>query len=588
MIIPMLIAIGNLRPETTLLPRAFRRNIKKFVFSLTFLFITLTFACTPIHYYSSDKKASSSHLVVLHTNDTHGHPLKFFHYPAPDVGGLPARATLVEHIRRENDNVLLLDAGDLNTGMAESNLFKAKPDLIGYNYIGYDAMVLGNHEFDNPPAVLKKQMELADFPFLSANVKTKDGEYLAEPYIIKEFDDFTVAIFGLTTKETEIIGDPEHIKDIVFEDEIKVANRLVPELQKKADIIIALVHMGIYESSERGSQRLASKVSGIDLIIDGHTHTMLERPVFVETPDSDHPTVIVQAWQWGLVLGRVDLWIKNKKIIDITFEAIPINLKKVEEESGGTQIYQFLGEPINEDDTLLSLLQPYKEKAEEVLSETIGHSEGMFDNTYTRERETALGDIIADSMLWYTKNSGTDFAIQNAGGIKTDLQEGPVTRKIVYELLPFDNSLVVVTLRGTDVQALFAHIAGISQGEGAFPQVSEGLYFTINRRAKKCEHIFIHGHPLDPKKNYKIVTNSYLSKGGDGYKIFLKAIDTYDTSVFQQEAFIEYIAHLGGSIKPQLKGRIRITCDFINLPKSPSVDRPPPIHVPGLLICLGP
>ena len=151
-------------------------HIKKFVFPLTFLFITLTFACSPIHYYSSDQKSSPSHLVVLHTNDTHGHPLKFFHYPAPDVGGLPARATLVEHIRRENDNVLLLDAGDLNTGMAESNLFKAKPDLIGYNYIGYDAMVLGNHEFDNPPAVLKKQMEFAHFPFLSANVKTTDGE----------------------------------------------------------------------------------------------------------------------------------------------------------------------------------------------------------------------------------------------------------------------------------------------------------------------------------------------------------------------------------------------------------------------------
>jgi len=536
-----------------------KRKVKKLCgkntfFLITYLLITLTFSCGRAHHYLSNQKTPPFHLVVLHTNDTHGHPLKFFYDHVQDVGGLPARATLVDQIRRETDNVLLLDAGDLNTGMAESNLFKAEPDLIGYNYLGYDALVLGNHEFDNPLVILKKQMELAHFPFLSANIKTERGKYLAQPFIIKKFDGFSVAIFGLTTKETEVIGNPEHIKGIVFEDEIEVAKSLVPELQKKADLVIALVHMGIYENSERGSKKLASKVSGIDLIIDGHSHTMLEEPIIIKNPASEDRTIIVQAWQWGLVLGRVDVWIQNKKIIDFIFETIPINLKKVEK-----------NDPIQEDNTLLSLLQPYKEKAERLLSDTIGHSEGKFDNTLTQERETALGDIIADSMLWYTGNLNPDFALQNAGGIKTNLQEGPITKKEVYELLPYDNSLVVLTLRGTDVQSLFEHIATILPGEGGFPQVSEGVSFTIDYKARKCEPIFIRGKPLDPKKRYTVVTNSYLAKGGDGYKVFLRALDIYDTSVFQQEAFIEYIGHLGGKIKPQVKGRILLLPDLSSI-----------------------
>ena len=182
----------------------------------------LLLSCTPSRHHDSQSDSQIHHLVVLHTNDTHGHPVKFFQYPAPDVGGLPARATVVARIREQHRNVLVLDAGDLNTGRLESNLFKARPDLEGYNYIGYDAMAIGNHEFDNPIGVLREQMELATFPFISANVRTKGGEYLAEPYIIKELNGLKVAIFGLTTKETEVIGNPENTRDLVLRMRLKL------------------------------------------------------------------------------------------------------------------------------------------------------------------------------------------------------------------------------------------------------------------------------------------------------------------------------------------------------------------------------
>jgi 5'-nucleotidase/UDP-sugar diphosphatase len=175
--------------------------------------------------------------------------------------------------------VLLLDAGDLNTGAHESNFFKAVPDIVGLNYIGYDAMALGNHEFDHPISILKKQERLANFPFLSANVKTKGGARLVRPYTIKRFQNFTVGIFGLTMKETEMIGNPEHVLDLVIEDEVKSAQKMVKALRGKVDILIALVHMG--SGMTKRGQGDWRKREGIDLIIDGHTHTDLTEPLFV-------------------------------------------------------------------------------------------------------------------------------------------------------------------------------------------------------------------------------------------------------------------------------------------------------------------
>jgi 5'-nucleotidase/UDP-sugar diphosphatase len=518
----------------------------------------LLLSCTPSRHHDSQSDSQIHHLVVLHTNDTHGHPVKFFQYPAPDVGGLPARATVVARIREQHRNVLVLDAGDLNTGRLESNLFKARPDLEGYNYIGYDAMAIGNHEFDNPIGVLREQMELATFPFISANVRTKGGEYLAEPYIIKELDGLKVAIFGLTTKETEVIGNPENTRDLVFEDEIEIANNLVPELRRKADLVIALVHLGIYDSSSKGSKRLAYEVSGIDLIVDGHSHTKLDAPIVVTHPLTGHNTPIVQAWKWGLILGKVDLFVQNKRVIDYRFEAIPINLKEVEKRPDGAKVYHFIGEEIPEDPKLLDLLEPYVTKAESVLFKVIGQAEATFFYDGVREEENPLGNLVADSMLWYTKYLGADFALQNGGGIRADLPEGRLTERMIYEALPFDSTVVVLTLDGKSVQSLFEYMATISSGEGGFPQVSERVSMTIDMRKKKCTQVMINGKPLDTSRTYKIATNSYLAAGGDGYRIFLKTIDAYDSSMFQRDVLIEYIEYLGGRIKPQTLDRIKI------------------------------
>jgi 5'-nucleotidase/UDP-sugar diphosphatase len=522
------------------------------------VFVVLLCACSGAQKARDASVPPTHRLVVLHTNDTHGHPVKFTYESREHVGGLPARATLVQQIRREHDNVLLLDAGDLNTGMPVSNVFKARPDILGYNYMSYDAMTVGNHEFDIPVAVLNEQVEMANFPFLSANIRRRDGEYLAQPFIVKEFPEFKVAVFGLTTEETEFIGHPGHVRDLVFEDEVKVAQNLVPKLREKADVVIALVHLGIFESPQKGSERLASEVGGIDLIVDGHSHTKLESPIVVKHKDSDHETPIVQAWKYGLVLGKVDLTIQNQSVVDLKFETIPIDGEGVENQVPGTQGQPVFNDAIEEDPVLLTLLQPFVDEVDTRLSEIIGQATETLPDDEVRFQETPLGNMIADSMLWFTKNLDVDFAVQNGGGIRADLPEGPIAIKQLHEILPFNDSVVVVTLKGSDVQLLFDHMGAISPGAGAFPQVSEGVRFSINRATGKCEDILINGEVIDTDRTYRIVTNSYLVAGGDGYKVFLQAIEKHDTGAVQTDVLEEYIRHIGEIIERKSSERIKI------------------------------
>ncbi|MFO7600332.1 MAG: 5'-nucleotidase C-terminal domain-containing protein [Candidatus Desulfacyla sp.] len=517
-----------------------------------------------------DRHASLHHLVILYTNDTHGHPVKFQYGTIPDVGGLPARATLVKEIRKESPNVLLLDGGDLNTGGTESDFFKAEPDIVGYNYIGYDAMVLGNHEFDNPMEVLTAQMAKARFPFLSANVRTREGNYVGTPYIIRQFEGFKVAIFGLTTSETRVTGNPQNIRDIVFQDEVEAAQVLVPVLRNEADIVIALTHLGVYGDTSRGSRRLAAQVSGLDLIVDGNTHTRLDEPIVVRNNASGSRTLIVQAWEYGVVLGRIDLWIRDQQVIDYKMELIPINLKRPVRKPNGSRAYEYIGREIVEDPVLLKLLQPYLDKVESFLSEQIGYAEGTFWNKHQRKKETALGDLVTDSVLWYMRKFNPDFAFTNAGAVRADIPEGPIKKKTVFDVLPFDSTAVVLSLKGKEVTSLFDYAASIQPGEGAFPQVSRGVRLIINRLTGKCEEIRIDGNAIDPKKTYRIATNSYLASGGDGYKVFLEGFDRFDSSTPQREILVEYIKHLGGRVRPEVSGRIRV----IHAPNHEDKDQP--------------
>jgi len=492
---------------------------------------------------ASASQAWAERLVVLHTNDHHGHPVAFPFGGEPAAGGLPARATLVAEIRAENENVLVLDAGDINTGRPESNLFDARPDILGYNFIGYDAVAVGNHDFDRGRRVLAEQMSLARFPFLSANVRTSSGKLLAQPYIIKRFKGFNAAVFGLTTVQTASITYPEHIAGLHFEDEVETARKLVPRLRKQADVVIALVHLGIYDTARRGSLRLAREVPGIDLVVDGHSHTKLDKPIRVKIRVSGAFVPVVQAWKWGLVVGRVDMDIFGDGTSMAGFELLPVNLPP---DKGG-----FRAGRIEENGDLSASLEPFLRKTNEMLSEPITRVTTEITHRKGRTKGTSLGRLVAESMMWSARALQPDFAVQNSGGIRDDIPRGTLTAKTIHQVLPFDNTVVVVDLEGKALARLLEHMAvGAARDGKGFPQVSTGLEMEVETGSGRIRKVLIGGKHLDMDRTYRVATNSYLAAGGDGYRVFVVSGQAHDTSICQREALIDYIRQLGPRLSP--------------------------------------
>jgi 5'-nucleotidase/UDP-sugar diphosphatase len=502
-------------------------------------------------------------IAIIHTNDLHGHALAYSDHNVNDVAGLAAITTLVGQTRAEYENTLVLDAGDYDTGRPESDFFKAEPMIVGFNMMGVDASLVGNHEFDNDNSVFAQQKALADFPILSANVKTKDGKYFGDaPYIVKTFQGVRVGIFGLTTLETLTIGTPAYMKNVVFLDEVQTAKDMVKILRgkEKCDVVIALTHLGIYSDNKAGSRRIAAQVPGIDLIVDGHSHTQLAAPVMEKNPEGkDVP--IVQAWMWGLNVGKGILTVTNKKVTNFEWSPLTINDKKAVKNADGTTSYENVGPQFDDNPIVRTKLIEYQYKVDQIMGSPIGvTASGLFSNAdkAARKTETPLGDIIADGFKWSLRDMNPDFGMVTGGTIRTDLPAKDLLLKDVYAVLPFDNTMYLVTLKGTDVQALFDYIATIKQGNGAFPQVSDGVSFTINYDKKTCENILIGGKPIDPNKDYKIATDSYHATGGDGYNVFKNSTRAYDSSVWMRDAFVAYLKSLNAPIAPVDAKRITI------------------------------
>ncbi|HPB29558.1 MAG TPA: 5'-nucleotidase C-terminal domain-containing protein, partial [Acidobacteriota bacterium] len=492
---------------------------------------------------------AEAELVILHTNDHHGHPLKYDLPGCPGAGGLAARLTLVNGIRSRHANVLVLDAGDVNQGRPESNLFLGEPDFIGYNAIGYDAMALGNHEFDAARTVLMEQKAAARFPFLSANILTADGKPLVEPYLIRRFPGFTVAVLGLTTAETRTLALPRNIRDLTIADEVATARRYLPELRRKADVVVALVHLGISEDPGFGSRRLARECPEFDLIVDGHTHTFMDRPFY------EGRVPIVQAWARGIVMGQATLRLRNRRVAGLEWQPLPVNVALTPGALFHDPKVAPPAERLVEDTALLTQMAEYGAKVDAMLAAVIGHAPATYRNNPGRAGGYSLGGLVCDALLWYTRTQGADFALMNRGSIRADLPEGPIPLKAVYAALPFDNTAVIVTLSGADVQALFDYTATIESFQGASPIVSAGVSAVLDHAARRARDIRINGQPLDPAATYRVVTNSFVAAGGDGYEVFKRG-QLYDTTVYMREIFAAYIQESGASLVPDDRPRI--------------------------------
>jgi 5'-nucleotidase/UDP-sugar diphosphatase len=494
----------------------------------------------------------SYRITILHTNDHHGR----FWKNRDGEYGMAARKTVIDGIRKEvaasGGYSLLLDGGDVNTGVPESDLQDAVPDFKGMNLLGYDAMAVGNHEFDKPPAVLDMQRKLAAFPMLSANIYRK-GERAFEPYKVFNLGGVRVAVMGLTTDDTQKLVHPDNIRDIEFRSPIQEAAKLVPELRTKADVVIAATHMGHYQDGQHGTQapgdvEMARAVKGIDMVVGGHSQNpaCMKAENVIDTayvpgaeckPERQNGTWIVQAHEWGKYVGRADFEYRNGSFTLVKYALIPINLKKpVKSADGKTTLVPYTSE-IAEHPEMLTLLQPYQDKGQQQLQVEIGSADGKLEGSraVVRNQPTALGVFIGQAMMERTR---ADLAVVNAGGIRDSLPAGKLTYKDVLIVHPFGNTIAMVDLTGKELLDYLAAVSKMSVGSGGFAQFA-GIRLRL--AAGVVKEASIGGKPIDATKTYRMAINNFVAAGGDGYPKLTGHKSFVDTGFVDADVLRSYI-----------------------------------------------
>ncbi|EAN3431845.1 bifunctional UDP-sugar hydrolase/5'-nucleotidase UshA [Salmonella enterica] len=521
------------------------------------LALLAAFALTtqPAQAYEKDKTYK---ITILHTNDHHGH----FWRSEYGEYGLAAQKTLVDSIRKEvaqeGGSVLLLSGGDINTGVPESDLQDAEPDFRGMNLIGYDAMAVGNHEFDNPLTVLRQQEKWAKFPFLSANIYQKStGERLFKPWAIFTLQDIKIAVIGLTTDDTAKIGNPEYFTDIEFRKPAEEAKVVIQELNmnEKPDVIIATTHMGHYDNGDHGSnapgdvEMARSLPAGsLAMIVGGHS----QDPVCMASenkkqvnyvpgtpcaPDKQNGIWIVQAHEWGKYVGRADFEFRNGEMKMVNYQLIPVNLKKkVTWDNGKSERVLYTPE-IAENPQMLSLLTPFQNKGKAQLEVKIGSVNGLLevDRSKVRFVQTNMGRVILAAQIART---GADFGVMSGGGIRDSIEAGDITYKSVLKVQPFGNIVVYADMSGKEVVDYLTAVAQMKPDSGAYPQFANVSFVA---KEGKLTDLKIKGEPVDPAKTYRMATLSFNATGGDGYPRIDNKPGYVNTGFIDAEVLKEFI-----------------------------------------------
>ncbi len=497
-------------------------------------------------------------LTIMHTNDVHGH-----HEPQSDGNGGAARqATVVEAIRGEVDNDLLLDGGDRFTGTLFHVQYRGQDSAQIMNMIGYDAMTLGNHEFDDGDDVLAAFVDALDFPVVTANVDFSESPVLADkiqPSVILEVGGEQIGIIGLVTPESEILSSPGD--ELVFEyDLINVTQREVDALTEAGvNKIILVTHIGYAADLE-----VAQGVTGVDIVVGGHTNTFLsntyadasgEYPTVLESANGE-PVLVVQASTKTVYLGRLDVEFDADGVLS-DWEGDAILLSK------------YITPDPDVSDLIAGLAEPIAELQALVIGETTVELTGT-NPRLCRIEECLLGNLITDAMLAET---GVDIALQNGGGIRADIDTGEISLGEVINVLPFGNLTATFELSGADVVTALEN--GVSQialdennnpmvdgAAGRFPQVG-GLRFTFDATQEAGSRIvsvevWQDGDyvEIDPEAMYTVAANDFMLNGGDGYEILAtNAVNAYDQGRPLDQVVADYIS-ANSPITVEVEGRI--------------------------------
>ena len=508
---------------------------------------------------TSTTKDLTGHIVILHTNDVHG-----------GIAGYAKLAAAKESYTTSGAYTLLVDAGDYIQGDPTVSASQGKTAIELMNSTGYDAATVGNHEFDYGYANLKTISAQANFPILAANVQYNGATAFDSHTIFTAANGKKIGVFGLETPETATKAHPAKIQGVTFvggQDMMKLAQTEVDTLKAAGcDYVICLGHLGIdAESTGNRSIDVLNAVTGIDVFIDGHSHSTLDQ---IKAATNGTGQV------GNAYLTSTGTKLANVGVVDIapdgTITTSNVPLDTLTAENADTA----------------AVIQRIQQQIDADYGAVFAQSEVQLngEKAQVRTGETNLGDLITDAMLWQAGTLGekVDAAISNGGGIRASLSVGGLTKKDINTVLPFGNTLYLVKLTGAQLlEALEASTCSLPESIGAFPQVS-GIEYTVNTGAKfsstenypgstygkpnavnRVTIQSVGGAAFDPAETYTIVTNDFLGAGGDTYYTFKSSPVGYDTGVPLDEVLMDYIsAQCKGTITKaaygQTAGRIHM------------------------------
>lgn len=494
-------------------------------------------------------------LTILHNNDVHAR-LEPTMIRGKAYGGYARTATLIQKFRAQDPNVVVLSAGDTFQGTLFFNVYEGLADLAAMNYMRFDAMAVGNHEFDRGPAPLAKFAQGAKFPVIAANLDvSKDPllKDLIQPSTVLSVGSEKIGVVGAVTEDLPTIsamGPTVTMKPLVASIQAEV-DRLT---QSGINKIILLSHCGFSVD-----QVIAGDLTNVDVIVGGHSHSLLGN-LAIENwprPTGPYPTtqrgkngevvLVVQAWEWGKVLGRLKVKFDEKGGIKEILDAAPIPVD----------------ESIAEDPILSSMIAALAKPIEALKSEKIGRTDVLLGRDGATG-ESLMGNVIADSMLAKLEKLGAVAAFMNQGGVRAALEPGEITYGLAITVQPFSNTLVLLDLTGAELKAALEW--GVSRlpsgGGGGILLPSAGTSYEVDVQkpsGSRVSNVRVAGAPLDESKTYRIVFNSFTAGGGDGHAILrdAKGVRT-DTGYVDVDALIEFI-QARSPLQNKAEGRLKIT-----------------------------
>jgi 2',3'-cyclic-nucleotide 2'-phosphodiesterase (5'-nucleotidase family) len=505
------------------------------LFFCTLLFVGLSFA--------QNKK-----LNILYTNDLHAH---FESHIVPwvsktqKVGGFANIATLVKREKAANKHTVYFDAGDFFSGPYVSSLTKGEAVIDAMNHLGLDAVCAGNHEFDHGWQNTQQQFARARFPILNGNIfiKNTDNLHWNNPYVILNVNDIRIGVIGLHGRFAFYdTTSAEMITGVEARDEAVYLRKYVNELKDKTDLIVLLIHQGIPGTqSSRGTVdvarnheadiELAKKVSGVDVMVTGHPHSGTPKPLI------SNGTIIVSTDAYTIELGKLEL-VYNKKKDKIIRHKNHFN-------------YLFDDE-VPDDPVMAGVINKWKDKLKTITGETVGNTSVALTRSYGEE--SLLGNMVADAML--NAHPEYDLAVTNSGGLRQDVDAGPVTVGDLISAFPFPNTIVQLEIKGSDMRSIFEHGAGLTNG---ILQVSKGVEVVYDEKkpiGSRLVNVHINGGPLDDNRTYKVITSNFLADGGDGFHWFKKAMSYKNTGVEMLGSMVTYMKKFK-AYTPKIEGRVR-------------------------------